>query len=140
MISVTEGGTKIEMHTWNTGELGKLWEDNATHAERQFTHWLGEQSLSFRESVTSIELRMGSPQGPDGHGHDSPCKWCAISLLGAASDVPNAKSLRLYYTGLYTPEGGTVQQAEKARDDVRAKWEVYGPDDMPGSELELKKS
>jgi hypothetical protein len=136
VITVSEGGKKIEAHTWNTGELDKLWADNPTHAERQFTHWLGQQSHQFLLSVTSIELKLGSPKK-----HDSPCKWCAIDLRGAAERVPNARALTLYYTGMYTPEGGTLQQAQKAVKDVGEKWKVYGPDDMTGAaeELELKK-
>ncbi len=130
-VRLAKGGTELQMYTWNTGDR-KKWaasSDNRTHAEHQFVDWIGRQP--FRSSITSIELRVSSPEN-----NDSPCPSCADDLIKLKESLPGDVDCQLRFTGLFTSKSVTEEQASDAVGAlISGGWRVAQQIPSKGKEL-----
>lgn len=94
LIPTEPGSDKVEVVTWNTGELDWRVRSNASHAEPQFTQWaLKEENRQLLRRTTNIDIQM----------YDwNPCLACASDLnriRRMASNATGTVTYRQAYPG-----------------------------------------
>jgi len=99
LIPTEPGSDKVEVVTWNTGELDWRVRSNASHAEPQFTQWvLKHENQQLLRRTTNIDVQM----------YDwNPCLACASDLNRVRRMAPNATGT-VTYREPYPGESGVA--------------------------------
>ncbi|MEV0292371.1 hypothetical protein [Nocardia sp. NPDC050710] len=122
LIPTEPGSDKVEVVTWNTGEIDPGLVSNASHAEPQFTQWARKpENQQLLRRTTRIDIQMFDW---------SPCRACAVDL-NSVLVYANRAALVLRFSDPYPGASGVpLLQA--------AGWNVTGPGVEPQQEQELQ--
>lgn len=112
----------IEMVTWNIGPLDRN-NNNQTHAEVQFLHWLRQQNKAWLERLFDIEI-----ENKGGRSGNSPCCQCCVDLIEIRNELPAKCNLSISWQNPYVYNGKSTRHYTTTRKSLnrmqRVGWSI----------------